>query len=125
MPMPIVADAADGPLVTVPRQVETRLQVDMAESVAEVYLGKDDDGNPATLTERLFLTWFIETGDTDDQRTSFYSGSTNFADLLKNNWTPGAVKNYPSDTARIFVVAHDNRGGVSWRTGTVNLGPAP
>lgn len=125
MPMPIVADAADGPLVTVPRQVETRLQVDMAESVAEVYLGKDDDGNPATLTERLFLTWFIETGDTDDQRTSFYSGSTNFADLLKNNWTPGAVKNYPSDTSRIYVVAHDNRGGVSWRTGTVNLGPAP
>lgn len=130
LPMPIVASAADGPLVTVPREVETRLQVDMvppgeAASVAEVYLGQDDDGNPATLTERLFLTWFIETGDTNDSRTSFYSGSTNFADLLKNNWTPGAAKNYPSDTARIFVVAHDSRGGVSWRKGTVNLGPPP
>lgn len=125
MPASIVASAAEGPLVTVPRQVATRLEVDMSQSVAEVYLGKDDDGNPATLTERLFLTWFIETGDTDDQRTSFYSGSTNFADLVKNTWTPGPVKNYPSDTARIYVVAHDNRGGVSWRPGTVNLGAAP
>jgi hypothetical protein len=125
MPMPIVASAADGPLVTLPRQVATRVQVDMDQSVAEVYVGKDDDGNPATLTERLFLTWFIETGDTNDMRTSFYSGSTNFADLLKNDWTPGPIKNYPSGTARMFVVAHDNRGGVSWRAGTVNLGPAP
>jgi hypothetical protein len=125
MPMPIVPSAADGPLVTLPRQTATKLQVDMSESVAEVYLGKDDDGNPATLTERLFLTWFIETGDTNDMRTSFYSGSTNFRDLLTNDWTPGPVKNYPTDTARLFVVAHDNRGGVSWRTGTVNLGPPP
>ena len=125
MPVPIVGSAAEGPLVTLPRQVATRLQVDMSESVAEVYLGKDDDGNPATVTERLFLTWFIETGDTDDQRTSFYSGSTNFADLTKNTWTPGPVKDYPSDTARIYVVAHDSRGGVSWRPGTVTLGAAP
>jgi hypothetical protein len=125
MPMPIVPTAADGPLVTVPRQVATRLQVDMSEAVAERYLGEDDDGNPAMVTERLFLTWFIETGDTDDLRTSFYSGSTSFADLLRNDWTPGTSKNYPADTTRIYVVAHDSRGGVSWRPGTVNLGPPP
>ena len=119
-------DAAGLPVepVTLPRDVETPLRVSMAETNAEVYAGFDDNELPATLTERLFLTWFVESGDTNDPRTSFYSGSTAFADLLKNGWTPALVKDYPPATARIYVVAHDNRGGVSWRAGTVDLGAA-
>lgn len=124
-PAPIVATAADGPLLTLPRTTETRLRVDMDVSEAESYQGNDDDGNRTTLTERLFLTWFVESGDTNDARTSYYAGSTDFAALLKNGWTPAAEKDYAPASARIYVVAHDNRGGVAWRAGTVDLGPAP
>jgi len=127
-PIPELTPEPGAPVVepvTLPRDKETRLRVTMSEATAEVYAGFDDDKNPATLTERLFLTWFVESGDTNDPRTSFFSGSTLFADMLKNRWTPAKVKDYPPDSSRIYVVAHDNRGGVSWRAGTVNLEPTP
>ena len=97
----------------------------MAETTAEPYPGFDDDKNPAPQTERLFLTWFVESGDTSDPRTSYFPDSTLFANMLRNSWTPAKVKDYPPDSSRIYVVAHDNRGGVSWRAGTVNLEPSP
>jgi len=121
--MPEPGSAAEA--VTLPRDKETRIRATMAETTAEEYYGLDDDKNLVLLTERLFLTWFVESGDTNNPRTSFFSGSTLFADLLKNRWSPGKVKDYPSDRSRIYVVAHDNRGGVSWRAGTVNLEPTP
>lgn len=111
--------------VTLARDVDTPLRVTMDPAAAESYPGLDDNKNPATLTERLFLTWFVESGDTRDPRTSFFSGTTVFTDMLKNSWTPAKVKDYPADSARIYVVAHDNRGGASWRAGIVNLEPSP
>jgi len=123
-PMPDANAPAVDP-VTVPRDRETRIRVTMAETTAESYDGFDDDKKPARLTERLFLTWFVESGDTSDPRTSYFPGSTLFANMLRNFWTPAKVKDYPSDSSRIYVVAHDNRGGVSWRPGTVNLEPTP
>ena len=121
-PVPI----ADPPVATLPRTVATPLHADMSEANAEMYDGPvDANGNPTTLVERLFLTWFVETGDTNDSRTSFISGSTAFPDMLVNSWTPAAVKDYPAGTARLFVVAHDSRGGVGWQQGTVNLEDAP
>ncbi|HEY8926365.1 MAG TPA: hypothetical protein VIU64_18415, partial [Polyangia bacterium] len=111
--------------VTLPRNRESRVRVMMAETTAEKYDGYDDDKNPAALTERLYLTWFIESGDMSDPRTSYFPDNTLFANMLRNFWTPGKVKDYPPDSSRIYVVAHDNRGGVSWRAGTVNLEPTP
>jgi len=111
--------------VTLPRDKETPLRVTMSETTADSYYGLDNDKVWTKMTERLYLTWFVESGDTNDPRTSFISGSTPFADMLKNRWTPAKVKDYPADSSRIYVVAHDNRGGVSWRAGTVNLEPTP
>jgi hypothetical protein len=96
---------------------------DVPPATAEVYA--INDSTIADQTERLFLTWFVETGDMDDQRTSFFSGSTSFDDLVKNVWTPAKTKDYSPSTARIYVVAHDSRGGVGWRGGVVNLEAAP
>ena len=110
-------DAAATAPITLPRDTATALAADVAETEAEVYDGLDDDGNPATITERLFLTWFVETGVTDQSRTSFIDGSTSFPDLLTNTWTPQRFKDYSKPDARIIVVIHDSRGGVSWQNG--------
>jgi hypothetical protein len=117
--------------VTLPRDKATTISLDMAEATSETYTGRDDDGNVVTdLRERLFVTWFVETGDTDDPQTSYIADkgpvdNTPFADMLKNKWTPAIKKNFAGDTARLFVVAHDNRGGMSWRSGIVNLESTP
>jgi hypothetical protein len=112
--------------IVMPRGVETPIATSVAETAAEAYDdGTCPAGQPPCLTERLFTTWFVETGDTHDQRTSFISGSTSFPDLLTNTWTPGATKDYPGTTARIYTVLHDNRDGVSWRSGTVTLEAGP
>jgi hypothetical protein len=116
----------DPPAATLPRDVETRVRADVDMSAAvESYPGADDNGNPTTLTEHLYMTWFVESGDTDTMRTTYTNETTPWEDFQKNLWTPAPVKNYPGDTARLIVVIHDNRGGVSWRSGFVNLGPTP
>jgi hypothetical protein len=119
------SDIVNPPVTTLPRDIGTRIRatVDMATAI-ESYDSADDDGNPATLDERLFVTWYVETGDLDNNRTSF-NGNAPFEDMEKNIWTPGLTEDYAPSTARLYVVIHDNRGGVSWRFGTVNLEPGP
>jgi hypothetical protein len=122
----VLMDLTDVATVTLPRDRETPLFALAQPSISESYLGLDDDGMPATLKERMFMTWFVESGDTDDTRTSFVNnGTTDFAALLENKWIPAKTKDYASSTARLFVVLHDNRGGVSWRSAIVNLEPSP
>jgi hypothetical protein len=115
----------DQGLLTLPRDVETAIRATVPDGAAEMYAGPDDNGQPATLRERLFLTWFVESGDTEYARTSFIAGSTPFEDLMKNHWTPALKKDYAPDTSRLFVVIHDSRGGIGWKDGLVNLEKAP
>jgi hypothetical protein len=120
-------EIALSPVTTLPRDVGTALLATVDRDAAvETYDSGDDDGNPVTLTERLFITWYVETGDLDDNRTSFTNDATApFVELQKNIWTPARSKDYAPSTARLYVVLHDNRGGVSWKFGTVNLEPTP
>jgi len=113
----------DSAAVLLPRDVATTVAVNVDISAAETYVDPTNDAGQST--ERLFTTWFVETGDTHDQRTSYIAGSTNFNDMLKNTWTPAKVKDYPNPTARIYAVLHDNRGGASWTSGTVTLDTSP
>jgi len=119
----VYAPIDDTGAVTLPRSVETPISVNVDPSAAEVYADASSDSGVST--ERLFTTWFVEAGETHDQRTSFISGSTAFGDMLKNTWTPAAAKDYPDATAHVFAVLHDNRGGASWTGGLVTLGTSP
>lgn len=120
LPRPITdALTADSP--TLPRKSETPLGAVALPEASENYEGFDDDGKPATLRERLYFTWFVETGDTTESHSSYYPDRTPFADLLKNGWTPAERRLYPRDEARVIVVLHDSRGGVGWRGGVVRL----
>jgi hypothetical protein len=115
----------DQAAVTLPRNVATQLRAVVAMEQAESFVGVDENGQVVPQVERLFLTWFVEAGGTDDSRTSYIAGSTDFADLLKNTWSPPLVKDYKKDKAHLSVVIHDSRGGISWRTGIVQLEPSP
>jgi hypothetical protein len=109
-----------------PRDAATRLKAVVVPEASEIYDGLDETDKPAQgLHERLYLTWFIESGDTDNARTSFIFDRTPFETMLNNTWTPAVSRLYPDNTARLYVVIHDSRGGVGWRSGIVQLEPTP
>jgi hypothetical protein len=120
-----ITDVLDVDTVTFPRDAETAIGAVVAPEASETYQGVDEEGQPGTLRERLFITWFVETGDTEDTHTSYLPDSTPFADLLKNVWTPADSRLYARGDARLFIVLHDSRGGVGWRSGIVRLEPTP
>jgi hypothetical protein len=120
-----ITDVLDANTVTFPRDAETTIGAVVAPEASETYDGLDDEGLPATLRERLFITWFVETGDTKDTHTSYIPDRTPFEDMLKNTWTPAERRLYSRAEARLFVVLHDNRGGVGWHSGIVQLEPTP
>jgi hypothetical protein len=134
---PLIPDPTVGPVtgpITLPRDTETdlgaELELDASQPTeafpgSETYPGVDANGNPATLTENLFLTWFVETGGTKYSRTSYIESSPSLFDLRLNTWSPARSKDYPKNDARIYVVVHDSRGGVSWKEGIVHLESTP
>lgn len=119
-------DATNSNGVTLLRDRENNLNLgrELVQQ-SETYSGLDDNGNPAQLQERLFVSWFVETGDTKDPSTGYIPGMSVEDVLLQNWWSPGLEKKYPATTARIYLVLRDNRAGVDWSMGQVNLANPP
>ncbi len=117
----------DEPGITLPRRIEARLRALVKREHIEKYSGFDARNMPAELYERLNLAWFVETGDLDSETTGFIEGAKGlvFEDSLINKWKPGKVKDYEKASARVLVVIRDNRGGIGWTTGAVNLEAKP
>jgi hypothetical protein len=115
----------DDATISLPREVDTELRAAVAETAAESYPSLDSDDQPITAREHLLFTWFVESGDTDAERTGFIDGVEPLADAVANSWQPAPIADYPRDTARLLVVLRDDRDGVSWRTATVRLDGAP
>ena len=90
------------------------------------YLPPND--NPS---ERLDISWYAECGDfggkgLGGRRTGYLGNPTDpnatFDAALHNTWNIPKPEDYPGTLARITVVVRDNRGGVGWLSGTVQLG---
>jgi hypothetical protein len=113
------------PVVSLPRSEETVVHALVTADVAESYMGVDAGGQPALVRERLILSWFVETGDLDADRTSFIPGATQLEDALQNQWRPASRKNFQPDSARLIVVVQDSRDGVGWVDGAVTLIEGP
>jgi hypothetical protein len=128
-PTPIPDDGTD-PAVTLRRDRPTRIVVGLSDDQAESYPGLEDDDNDdmptlTTLRERLTLSWFVESGDPDFDRTGFIDGVEPIEDAVRNDWTPAKVREYAPDTARIVVIVRDNRGGADVIRGRVRLEASP
>jgi len=122
-PMAIPDDA--DPTVTLQRDRATPVIVGLSEDQAEPYMGLDDDGNLTDQRERLTLSWFVESGDMEFEKTAFIQDVEPIGDTIRNSWTPAITRDYTPDTARVVVVIRDNRGGVAWVRGNVRLGATP
>jgi len=92
------------------------------------------DGTGRTLakrtSERLNLRWYTEAGDfgSDGEggyRTGFLGFPEDidspFSGATDNQWTLPKSEDYAAGTARLIVVVTDNRGGVTWTTGSASL----
>jgi hypothetical protein len=116
-------DAAGTPIL--PRLVETPIGVTVPDDASETYLGTDNDGNPASVREQLVLTWFVDSGATQDQNTTFIDGVVPLAQATANQWTPDSEARYPPDSAELIVVIRDGRNGVAWTRGLAHLARTP
>jgi hypothetical protein len=110
---------------TLPRHVETAINTLIPDTDSETYMGKDDNNNPAVVNERLNLSWFVESGDTNHQRTAYIAGQVTLQDAAKVKWTPAFKKDYAPDTSRLILIIRDDRQGVGWIDGIVSLEPTP
>ena len=118
-------EIGDEPSVTVPRKEETILRAQVPADVIETYTGLDDEGQPEERSEDLFLTWFVESGDTQSQRTTYIEDVEPLEDATQNEWEPDGPVDYPRETSEIVVVVRDDRDGVAWQRGVVTLGDEP
>jgi hypothetical protein len=110
---------------TLPRAKETTVKATVPAAVSEPYTGLDENRQPAPTQEQLTLTWFVESGDTDDERTRFVHDGLRPQEAFENKWTPDRTKDYARDTARLIVVIRDDRGGIGWLPAAVKLGATP
>jgi hypothetical protein len=107
------------------RQRKMRLNVVVPVQSAEPAIDRDEMDQQFASTERLFLSWFVDSGDVDDGRTGFILGKTPIEKALKNIWRPSSLKKFPGLQSKVVVVVRDSRGGVSWTWGTANLMEGP
>lgn len=113
------------PAVAIPRGVETTIRARVPAAASEAYTRLGDDGEPEERRERIILTWFVETGDTTDERTVFIEDAVALEDATENEWEPDSVDDYPSEQSALIVVVRDERQGVSWRRAAVALEEVP
>ncbi len=93
------------------------LEVEVARTESETFTPKPEEGlpPPEAKQESLFMSWFVTTGNTHQegaQKTAYHEGG-DFEVLLFNYWK--LPFDLEGNTAELFVVLRDERGGVSWR----------
>jgi hypothetical protein len=114
-----------GGTAVLPRRKDTAIGTTIPTTASESYHGKDNNGDPALVNERLTVDWFVQTGDTDHQRTSFIAGQVPLSDTEANKWQPAIHKDYPHDEAELILVIRDDREGVAWTSGFAHLEATP
>jgi len=98
---------------------------------SEPYRGRDDKGDPADVFERLNLSWFVESGDTDHQRTAYIKDQVTVEAATRIKWTPALQKDEKNslradhNKAQVVVIIRDDRDGVGFARGAVTLEPTP
>ena len=115
---------SDGSLA-LPREKELQLILTVEDSNAELYVDEEGADGPAEVLEDLTATWFIEGGEVDKKRTSFFDGELSMDNLRTNTWTLPASTVFPDSVMRLFVVLRDNRGGVDWIERSVLVEESP
>ncbi|MEL6759692.1 MAG: hypothetical protein AAFP04_04745 [Myxococcota bacterium] len=96
---------------------ETRdLVADIPLESSETYSGVD-----GPTRERLVMSWFTTAGELDTERETFIDGERDFEEARDVEWTAPPPGDALEGTIDFYVVVRDDRGGVSWAQGAVEL----
>ncbi|MDJ0762530.1 MAG: hypothetical protein QNJ97_06020 [Myxococcota bacterium] len=99
------------------------LKVSIPDTAAELFDPEptEEDPDPPSRRESLFMTWFITAGETTDTRSTFIDGEIPLARLGENTWDLPDADDLSEPTARLYLVIQDERGGVNWQERTIAL----
>ena len=99
------------------------VQVEVNESSAERFVPEATvvDPSPKERRESLYISWFVNSGSTDQDRTSFIADGVSLAEFGRNEWLLPKAGDEERNEARMFLVLRDERGGVSWLSRRVEL----
>jgi hypothetical protein len=97
----------------------------VAESTAETFQPAPTavTPHPSPRRESLYITWFITTGKTKSRRSTYIDGSVDIQTLRENEWTLPKARDEKKRAASLFLVLRDERGGVDWLEGGLELKP--
>ncbi len=99
----------------VEREQDYTLFVDVTEDQSQTYT--TDSGEQR---ENLFVHWFYEAGEFDEESTGFIDGFLTVEDLAENRFSaPDA--SFTRDELALYFVMRDERGGIDFITRTVSL----
>ena len=90
------------------------VEVDPNESETFTPAPQEGQDPPEPKGEGLFLSWYVTTGSTHRKgeiRTTFFEGGE-IESLTENTWDMDF--DIDTDTARLFLILRDERGGISW-----------
>ncbi|MBN2193263.1 MAG: hypothetical protein JW751_10645 [Polyangiaceae bacterium] len=107
--------------IPVKRDEENWVRALVTEDQAESYETTALEGEVLTVRERLYISWFVETGDTFFARTGYIEDVASMEVLNENRWYPEREEDYPDDTAELVMVLWDDRGGTNWWRHTFNV----
>jgi hypothetical protein len=108
--------------VALRREVSYALGVDIPPEAAETYERVLPGGDlPEAMREVLTITWFIAGGTTRTVHTSFIDGRLSLEEAGANTWTTPSATAFAGDSAAVYLVIRDGRGGVSWTVRTVRF----
>ena len=107
------------------RQRDLRLRVVVPLESSEPSDDRNDLDQIVPSQERLFISWFVDSGTTEEPRTGFIAGKTSLEEATTTNWRPAIASKFPGAQSKVVAVIRDNRGGVAWTWGLVTLVEAP
>jgi hypothetical protein len=100
---------------------EIRVAVDETSAEQIVPAPTVSDPSPKERHENLFISWFTSSGVPENDRTSYVEGGWSLAQFGTNTWQLPKPGDESHETASMFLVLRDERGGVSWQSREAGL----
>jgi len=102
------------------------MHIDVPESASETFTPAPttETPDPEPAREVMFMTWFVEAGETEFERTGFIEGDTPFENLGLNSWYSPSLSEAP-ESFWIHWVLQDERGGAVWTSREITVQEAP
>ncbi len=105
------------------RDTDYAILMDIPADSSETFLRVQAGAPPKESPEILVVSWFVEEGDLENERTGFIDGESTLFDAGRNVWRTPTIDALASSETRLFAVLRDERGGVDWLERRIVLVP--